>query len=155
DTLANVDVDGVPTPSARFMGGREYEQILSDALGTTPTFDDAAAAVMKGIAVRPSFVLGSGPFPNCQGKLVGSADSQEERAALASLYRALMTNVCLGLIDAGQPVLVEGRFSTDPVFLSALASLRRDVLAWSVGDGIALGAARLLWPDLPVPPARY
>ena len=33
DMLANVDVDGRPTPTARFMGGRDYEAWMGDALG--------------------------------------------------------------------------------------------------------------------------
>ena len=33
DMLANVDVDGRPVPTARFMGGRDYESWMGDALG--------------------------------------------------------------------------------------------------------------------------
>lgn len=156
DTLANVDVAGLPTPSARFMGGREYELVLGDALGAAPTMDDAASVVVQNIIARPSFVSGCGPFPNGHGEVVGVPTTHGERAALASLYLALMTDACLKLIDADGPLLVEGRFAADASFPSALASLRRDrtVLVWSTDDGVALGAARLFWPDLPIPEAR-
>jgi hypothetical protein len=155
DTLANVDVDGVPTPSARFMGGREYELLLADALGATSTIADAERVVGQNAMAQPSFVSGCGPFPRRRGEVAGDAAMQGERAALASLYLALMTNVCLELIDAVGPLLVEGRFAADPIFVSALASLRpeRRVRVWAGGDGIALGAARLFWPDLPIPAA--
>src|SRR6185437_7817399 len=33
DMLANVDVDGRPIPTARFMGGRDYESWMGEALG--------------------------------------------------------------------------------------------------------------------------
>jgi len=156
DTLANVDVDGVPTPSARFMGGREYEQIVGDGLGATATIADATQVVAQNIMARPSFISRSGRFPRGGGAVIGNTATHGERAAVASLYLALMTNVCLELIDADGPLLVEGRFAVDPVFVTALASLRseRVVFAWSVGDGIALGAARLFWPDLPIPRPR-
>jgi sugar (pentulose or hexulose) kinase len=156
DTLANVDVAGVPTPSARFMGGREYELILDRALGATPSVGDAARVVAQEFMAQPSFVAGSGPFPMRQGSLLAGATTSAERAAVASLYLALVTDVCLGLIEADGPLLGEGRFAVDPLLLSALASLRtgRAVLALSTSDGIALGAARLFWPDLHVPAAR-
>ena len=156
DTLANVDVAGTPTPSARFMGGREYELILGDALGRKPGPDDAVRAVARNLIALPSFVSGSGPFPERQGEIGDGIGADGERAAVASLYLALMTNICLDLIDAEGPLLIEGRFAADAVFPSALASLRRKqtVLAWTGSDGIALGAARLVWPHLPVPGAR-
>ncbi len=34
DMLANVDVAGLPVPTARFMGGRDYEAWMGDALGS-------------------------------------------------------------------------------------------------------------------------
>jgi sugar (pentulose or hexulose) kinase len=156
DTLANVDVDGVPTPSARFMGGREYEVILGDWLGAAATIGDAARSLAQNFVARPALVSACGPFPNRRGTVVVGDATHGERAATASLYLALVTDVCLGLIDADGPLLVEGRFAADPIFPSALASLQpgRTVLTWSSGDGIAIGAARLFWPDLPVPAAR-
>jgi hypothetical protein len=138
------------------MGGREYEWIVGDALGAAPTMEGAASVVARSVIARPSFVSGSGPFPKERGEVVGAPATHGERAALASLYLALMTNACLKLIDADGPLLVEGRFAADAIFPSALASLHCDraLLAWSAGDGVALGAARLFWPDLPIPEAR-
>jgi sugar (pentulose or hexulose) kinase len=156
DTLANVDVAGMPTPSARFMGGREYELLLGDALGAAPTADDAACVVARNIIARPSFVPGCGPFPKGCGEVVGIPATRGERAAVASFYLALMTDACLKLVDADGPLLIEGRFAAHAFFPSALASLRRNrtLLAWSAEGGVALGAARLFWPDLPIPEAR-
>jgi hypothetical protein len=127
------------------MGGREYETILDGALGASPTLDDAARVVERGAMVRHSFVPDCGPFPNERGAVVGETSSPSERAALASLYLALMQDVSLDLIGAEGPLLIEGRFANDPVFGSALAQLRPDrpVFRCAHGDGIALGAASL------------
>lgn len=145
DTLGNVDVNGEVVASSRFMGGREYETILGEALGATPTSEDAAKIVSRGSMAWPSFVPGSGPFPAAKGELVGDVQSARERAALASLYLALVQDAALDLIEAGGPLLVEGRFATDPVFGPALARLRphQPVYRCALSDGIALGAASL------------
>ena len=150
DTLANVDVEGRPIPSSRFMGGREYAAIQRGRLGAVPNIDDASRLVARGVLTRPSFVDGSGPFPAAKGAIDGAAQSRREKAALASLHLALMQDVCLDLIAAEGPVLIEGRFADDPLFAPALAALRpgQPVLVCSLGDGIALGAARLRHPEL-------
>jgi len=150
DTLANVDVDANPVPSARFMGGREYEAIVGSDFSHAATIDDAKAIVTRGVTTQPSFVAGSGPFPLAKGAVAGETQSLGERAALASLHLAMMTATSLGLIGAKGPVVLEGRFASDPVFPGALASLLAPgrVLVSARADGIALGAARLRFPSL-------
>jgi len=156
DTLGNVDVDGSVTPSSRFMGGREYEAILGGALGATSALEDAAKIVKRGVMAGPSFVAGSGPFPDARGGILGDVQSAGERAALASLYLALMQDVSLDLIRAEGPVLIEGRFANDPVFTGALARLRpaQQVYRCALGDGIALGAASLRNAHIKPPPPQ-
>jgi hypothetical protein len=154
DTLGNVDVDGNVTPSSRFMGGREYETILAEALGAVPSLADAAKVVSGSVMAQPSFVAHCGPFPEAKGKVTGEARSPEERAALASLYLALMQDVALDLIGAEGPLLIEGRFANDSVFTGALARLRagQPVFRCALGDGIALGAAGLRNVQIKPPP---
>jgi sugar (pentulose or hexulose) kinase len=156
DTLANVDVDGIPTPSARFMGGREFEAIAVDAVDNECRVDDVVDLITRGVRTQPSFVPGSGPFPDSVAGISGALKGEGERAALASLHAALMTSACLDLIDAEGPILVDGRFSLKPAFLAALASLRHPspVFRSGLGDGVALGAARLFWPDIILPAAE-
>ncbi|HEX4199024.1 MAG TPA: carbohydrate kinase [Caulobacteraceae bacterium] len=157
DTLANVDVEGRPVPSARFMGGREYAVLLGDDMGAAATLADAAAVVAAGVLTRPAFASG-GPFPGHAGALVGAPETPAQRAALASLHLALMSDVELDLVGAEGPVVIEGRFADDPVFPAALAALRPDRPVYAVeggGDAVALGAARLVWPALaPAAPLR-
>lgn len=135
DTLANVDVEGRPVPSARFMGGRQYAEMLGDDLGAAPTFADAERAA---------------------GRATGAPDSPAERAASASLRLALTTTARLELVGAEGPIVVEGRFADDAIFTAALAALRPSSPVYAVpagGDGVAIGAARLYWPGLRPPAA--
>jgi len=157
DTLANVDVDGRPVPSARFMGGREYAAILAEDLGATASLAAAAALVEAGVRTRPAFAAG-GPFAGLRGAVIGSAETPAQRAALASLHLALMCDVELELVGAEGPIVIEGRFAEDPVFPAVLAALRPKSAVYACpggGDAVALGAARLVWPDLrPLAPLR-
>ena len=148
DMLANVDVDGRAVPSARFMGGREFEAIAG--LGASATEDAARRIVDCGALALPSFARGTGPFPRVTGAILGKADSASERAALAELYLALMTDAVLGSISAEGPVLLEGRFASHAIFAAALAALRRlsPVYAMPSGDGLAMGALSLAEPNL-------
>ncbi len=152
DTLANVDVEGHPVPSARFMGGREYAAILGADLGATASLAAAAALVAADVRTRPAFASG-GPYPGMRGAVGGSPESPAQRAALASLHLALMSDVELDLVGAEGPIVIEGRFAEDPVFPAALAGLRPKsaVYACPGGDAVALGAARLVWPALRPP----
>ena len=150
DTLANVDVDGHPVPSARFMGGREYAAILGAELGATASLAAAAAIVEAGVRTRPAFASG-GPFPGLDGAVIGSPESPAQRAALASLHLALMSDVELDLVGVEGPIVIEGRFAEDPVFPAVLAALRPNAAVYACpggGDAVALGAARLVWPAL-------
>jgi len=150
DTLANVDVDGRPVPSARFMGGREYATILGADLGATATVAAAAAVVEAGASTRPS----GGPFPWMPPAWIDATETPVQRAALASLHLALMCDVELELVGGHGPIVIEGRFAEDAVFAAALAALRPGSAVYACpdgGDGVALGAARLVWPSLQPP----
>jgi len=149
DTLVNVGVDGGPIPSARFMGGREYAKIVGGDFAAAGGLADAENLVGRGVSTTPSFIPNCGPFPSARGAVIGEPAGPAERAALASLHLALMTDASLDLIGAAGPLVIEGRFAEDAVYPAALAALRphAPVLLWPGGDGVALGAARLWTPD--------
>jgi sugar (pentulose or hexulose) kinase len=143
DMLANVDVFGDPVPTARFMGGREYEAIAGAIPAGTAALADAARVMARGTLVRPAFVPESGPFAGRAGAVVGpAAEGAGERAALASLYLALVVDVMLDLLGALPPLVVEGPAAADAVFLGALATLRpaQQVVASADGTGTSAGA---------------
>ncbi len=152
DTLANVNVFGDPVPSARFMGGREFE-LITDGRPVTPSPETVDRVLREGVMVLPAVVPESGPF---QGRPASwshdpAALSAETKTAVASLYLARMTDTCLGLIGAGGPVIVEGPFAGNDLYCAALATLTdRDVLASAdSATGTSVGAALLFEAGAP------
>jgi hypothetical protein len=127
DTLANVDVAGRPTPTARFMGGRDYEAWMGTALGAAsdPRLLRQAAALADWSRAPAAL-----------------------RATRAALELARRTDRALGLIAAEGPIVIEGRFSADEAFALALARLRptQSIFRSATADGVALGALRLAEP---------
>jgi sugar (pentulose or hexulose) kinase len=133
DMLANVDVEGAAIPTARFMGGRDYQAWMGDALGagSDPALLGRADAASEGAAADPLL-----------------------RATAAALRLARGTDRALALVGAVGPILVEGRFADDPAFMVALARLRprQPVYRGGAADAVALGALRLAAPALAPPP---
>lgn len=158
DCLVNVDVRGRSIPSARFMGGREFE--LSGGLSSFDIAgqDDTAvklerlpALLESGAGALPTFVPGVGPFPDAEGTWYKRPDDPPARVAAAELYLALMADTALDLIGSRDHLLVEGRFANAELFVRALAALRpRQRVYTSLADhDVAYGALRLVDPLLP------
>ncbi|MDH7802214.1 MULTISPECIES: FGGY-family carbohydrate kinase [unclassified Rhizobium] len=147
DTLLNVDALGRPVPSSRFMGGREYE-MLTQQFGPAPDEEIEAAldsVLAKGMMLLPSIVGGSGPFPGKTARWIADESATvAERHAAAALYLALMTEFSLSLIGRKGPILVEGPFASNALYLKALAGFAdTDVVAVSGSTGTSAGAALL------------
>jgi L-fuculokinase len=155
DMLANVDVRGVPVPTARFMGGREYAVLAGDA---PPDADEAdvTAMIASGPLALPAFSDQGGPFASRKGVIEGEAPkTPKARAALATVYAALMTAHMLRRLEAPGDLIVEGGFTRSPAFAAVLARLmsgRRVVIA-PMSAGAAAGAAMLAnWGEPHEPP---
>ena len=150
DMVSNTDLEGRPVACTRFMGGREFAELVGDqGLDGTSSAEDAARLIERGVMALPSFTDSGGPFPETggQGRIVGPVpETPAERMALASLYVALMTAVDLDLLEAEGDVIVDGSFADNRLFIGLLAALRPNqrILASRAKDGTALGAA-LLW----------
>jgi sugar (pentulose or hexulose) kinase len=145
DTLVNVDAFARPTPSAMFMGGREFDG-LTRGEAALPDAACLADVVARQVMALPGFAPGTGPFPARQGAWSEDPDtlSPAERSTVASLYSALMVDTELGLIGGDGPTVVEGPFARNPVFLDALATLTgRPVVASAGATGTSAGAALL------------
>ncbi len=145
DGLANVDAFAHPVPSARWMGGREFD-LLTGGKATTPSLEEIASVIDRRVMVHPTFAPGCGPFP--QGHGGWSVDvatlTPGERNAAASLYAALMTGEALAVAGADGPTVVEGPFARNALFVNALARLtHRPVLASGNATGTSTGAALL------------
>jgi sugar (pentulose or hexulose) kinase len=152
DTLVNVDAFGRPTPSARFMGGREFDLMRAETAEAGP--DDIAAVLERGAFLLPSIDQGSGPFAGRRGGWSDPAMTPGEKSAALSFYLALMTATCLDLIGADGAVVVEGPFGRNALFLDMLAAVtERAVRRTGDGGRASMGAALLADPAIPpVPP---
>jgi hypothetical protein len=158
DCLVNVDAHGRPTPSARFMGGREAE--LAGGVDSFRLTDSCQAAELlarlPGIIERdyqaiPGFVPGVGPFPNAGGSWVQRPEDALDLRVATDVYLALVAGAALDLIGSRERLLIEGRFAEDVVFVRTLAALRpqQRVYTSNAEHDVAYGALRLIEPDLP------
>lgn len=154
DVLVNVNAKGQPVPTARFMAGREFEEILGDR----PVTVSAAAeeeVLDRQIMALPSLHPATGPFPG-QSFAWAPGEPQDDatRTAAASFYIALMGAECLSLIGAAGETVVEGPLGRNRAFARMLATATgRPVLVAGEGAGTGLGAALLAGPILAPRPA--
>lgn len=153
DTLINVNARGEPVPTARFMAGREFEEIA----GQTPTPSteaDEAAVLSGGIMALPSLHPTTGPFPG-QSFAWTTEPQSAERTAAASFYVALMGAACLSLIGAEGETVIEGPLARNEAFARMLAAATaRPVTLAGQGAGTGLGAALLAGPLGQAPTGR-
>lgn len=150
DTLVNVNAFGQPVPSARFMGGREYETLRQPA---DPTDADQDAVLAAGLYLLPSVQQGSGPFATAKAEWrPAEPETPQQREVALGHYLALMSAECLSMIGAKGPTLVEGPFGRNRWFIAMLAAATgRAVIASPSQTGTAIGAA-LLFDAAPVAP---
>lgn len=144
DSLANVDAVGRPVPTARFMGGREFDLLAGDP--TEPTADEVAQVIARDIRVQPTFTPGVGPFPHAKGGWTTALDSLTagEQTAAVSLYLALMAEACLTLCGKGREIIIEGPLARNTLFGQALARLSGvPVRASGDATGTSMGASML------------
>ena len=144
DTLVNVNALGAPVPSARFMGGREFSVLTKDQTEDWTDADITYVLAHKTI-LMPSTQQGSGPFPHhAAGWRNAEGMANGRRFVVISFYLALMTAVCLDLIGADGPAIVEGPFARNRLFVSMLAAATaRAVIASEAATGTSIGAALL------------
>ena len=143
DLLINVNAFGDPVPTARFMGGREFDLIMAGE-GAVPDAEDRAAVLQKPILLLPSVEPHSGPFPHRQSAWVNAPERLGQRQLALSYYLALMSDHCLGLIGARGVTIVEGPFAQNADFLQMLAALRPEGVECAASrTGTSVGAAML------------
>lgn len=151
DVLVNVNALGQPVPSARFMGGREY-QIASAGLAPGIGPQDRAAALSGGLMLMPAVEPGSGPFAGRRREWRGRAAGDGAARVALGWYLAMMTDTCLSLVGAQGPVIVEGPFARNPDYLDMLAALRPGgVETAASATGTTIGAAMLMLDHPPTP----
>ncbi|WP_333815832.1 FGGY-family carbohydrate kinase [Tabrizicola sp.] len=146
DVLVNVNALGQPVPTARFMAGRELEEIMTGRI-VDPSERDLRAVLAGRVMAMPSLHPGTGPFPGKRFGWIGGEPEGGARMAAASFYAALVGAECLDLVGAEGPVIVEGAFGGNLAFLRMLATVTGQVVRGSgAGAGTGLGAALLAGP---------
>lgn len=147
DTLINVNAFGEPVPSARFMGGREYELLLGESdlqcVGEGKNF-----VLENNIMLLPAVENRSGPFQGMKSGWIGVEDERnltmDQKFAAVCFYLAGMTAVCLDMAGADGESIVEGSFARNGTFCEMLAAATdREVVAVT-GTGTSVGAAMLV-----------
>jgi sugar (pentulose or hexulose) kinase len=140
DMLCNVSVLGQPTPTARFMGGREFAMLLAGAPADAGTLQDVHDLMRDGVM---SVAQGGLPHP-----LAGLPAGQ--RSALAALHCAQMTAWLVGQLWQGmgqeQPhqLIVEGPLAANPLYLGLLQALLPACACFASTDALE-GTARGAW----------
>jgi sugar (pentulose or hexulose) kinase len=158
DTVSNTDLLGRAVACARFMGGREHA-LIAGRRPARPEIADVEALIAAGTVALPAFTDSGGPYPESGGRgLIGGPRPRtaRARAALASLYVALMASASLDLLRSGNRLIVDGGFVEDPLFARLLAALRphQRVALSREREGTAIGAALLWgWPERKEPVA--
>ena len=154
DVLVNVAANGRAVPSARFMGGREYE-LMRSGRATAATAADEAGILASGLMLWPSVVADGGPFPGRKmgWSLAASDHSDQVRDTALAFYLALMTAECLTLAGATGPVIVEGPFAANAAYCRMLAvATGRAVHCAASQTGTSIGAALLFGAPDSAPP---
>lgn len=145
DTLLNVNALGDPVPSARFMGGREYD-ILTGGQNVTCDAAILEEVAQSGPFLMPSVVLESGPFQGQEHRWIGPEPElgTPDRSAAISFYLAMVTAECLSLTGHEGPVIVEGPFATNTGFCDLLSvATGCAVVTAESATGTSQGAALL------------
>lgn len=162
DSLANVDAYGRAIPSARYMGGREFD-MMTEGL-QAPALTDHARLIetilAREIMALPSAVQGCGPYPDARLRWHNATKASDaERYVAACLYAALMTQSCLDLLGAQGSIIVEGPFSDNRIYLQALAGFSGRAVqpvegstGTAAGAGLLAGLAKQEQPRRPLHP---
>ena len=152
--LCNVNVRGQATPTARFMGGREFAFLLDGAPADLGTLEDAENLLRSHTTARPSFAPQGGPFMHRTGEVrrAGQAVTLQtltpaERSTLAALYCAQVT---AWLVQQLRPtatastVVVEGPLAHNRLYLGLLQALLLGHTCYASIDAME-GTARGAW----------
>jgi L-fuculokinase len=102
------------------MGGREYESIARG--GAEPTMDAVIEVLTLGAIALPSFAS-AGPYSGRAGRIEGDEGmTSVQRAALATLYSALMTSLLIESLGSAGEIFVDGPLARNPMFARLLAA---------------------------------
>lgn len=148
DTLLNVNLFGKETPSARFMGGREYEIEAGDKL---PEHKDHEKMFEDGLILLPSIINDVGPFQKCNPRWEPYVPEQNSglRNLVTSYYLAMITCECLEQIGHIGKIILEGPFTKNRHFMNMLSVMTETkILVSKSATGTTIGTSMLFLNEL-------
>lgn len=147
DTLLNVNAYGKSVPSARFMGGRERELLGVTSNACEQSMIRLLSDTMAPPMLMPSVVVGTGPFPQCTARWIGTSieNDTELRDCAVTLYLAMMSMECMQLIGSQGDIFIEGPLAHDLLYAQMLTAItERPVMLSDSQTGTSVGAAMLI-----------
>lgn len=157
DMYANIDAEGRPIACLKFMGGREFANIVQDCK-SPEKHEDVQHFIDVGIFALPSFSPNGGPFAARKGEFIGNVEPHQ-KTSLATFYSALMCAYALELLQTNTgDLLVDGSFAQNHLLCEIIAALRSGQNLYVAKDqaGTARGAALLAtWGEPHDPPETH
>ncbi len=155
DQLGNVSVRGEAVPTGRFMGGRELALLCAGADPGLAQLSLIEPLLTRGLKIFPAFEKQGGPFPDMDGEILldgralsleawPQAASPAERATAASMYTAFVTARTVEHLGGFGPIVVEGPFAHNPVYMATLSTLLRHMEVHASAESIE-GTVRGSW----------
>jgi sugar (pentulose or hexulose) kinase len=144
DMLANIDVFGKPVPTIRFMGGREYDNLMKVFKITTNT-KVLKNFNYKNYLIYPSYASG-GAFINKKININFFKKLKKGQIYyLICLYIAFVINFSLNKMKSSNTIILDGPITKNITIMKILSSLRTKqlVLKNKKEIGTTLGATNL------------
>ena len=144
DMLANIDVFGKPVPTIRFMGGREYDNLMKVFKITTNT-KALKNFNYKNYLIYPSYASG-GAFINKKININFFKKLKKGQIYyLICLYIAFVINFSLNKMKSSNTIILDGPITKNITIMKILSSLRPKqlVLKNKKEIGTTLGATNL------------
>lgn len=147
DMLANIDALHCPVTCARFMGGREFNEICKQTgVGVDEHFCevDVQNVIDNQVFALPNFAGGSGPFNAQKARFEGDYKAYHG-GAIATLYIALLVDYQLTKLGSTGNIYIEGAFLRNPILCELIQQLRGEQRVFlSLDDtGTVAGTASL------------
>ena len=144
DMLANIDVYGKAVPTMRFMGGREYDYLMTK-FKLSSTIKPVNNFKVEDYLIYPSYASG-GAFKIMNiNKNKFKTLSKRQIYYLVCLYIAFMLNFCLNKMNSNNTIILDGPITKNPMIMKLLSTLRTKqvVLKNKKEIGTSLGATNL------------
>ena len=144
DMLANIDVYGKAVPTMRFMGGREYDYLMTK-FKLSSTIKPVNNFKVEDYLIYPSYASG-GAFKIMNiNKNKFKTLSKRQIYYLVCLYISFMLNFCLNKMNSNNTIILDGPITKNPMIMKLLSSLRTKqvVLKNKKEIGTSLGATNL------------